>query len=1030
MENLFRLMLTRPPVNKHPEVPELSLTQDSGYQRSVRAAIAAGEGRGGIERVSTAYAASADFVGDADAAPLAAELHALADRLDALQATAAPLTWEVVGDQVKEVFGKTPRAVVSSGQYTASVRRLRDSLLAIKILQELHPRPLETLVRQLRTAELIADVVASTDAPVGSRPRIRRRRRRPISLPIDLGLTSRLSTSDAAEELRKKRQELEAERAGRISDLLDRHELLRTAMAELAALESSHFRVSDRSASEATTPPAPVTLTAAATSAASHTQALRAQQAAPEPGPQATVGGLDASFARLAHTLVEAPAVALPGRSAFRPPDLSAVGFILTVDAGASLTPATRAALTDRGLDVTSMPLDRLTTRLNDELSQVVTQLEKTAGHPERRSWLRVGDALVSLTQPVTSGWGELGTGGLDSFPHLPFPGSVPQTKGAVATAGVADLLLVKQQLTGYEAVDVAHIENVLRGERKLREHTRREESEITTFTERETSTSEEHELETTDRFEMTREASQTIKEDVALKAGLTISGSYGPVVEFSASAEGSVSRSKEEATKSATTFSQDVTERSSRKIAERVLQRTTVRTLTETIEKNSHELDNVSGPGHVSGVYQWVNKVYEARLYNYGLRAMFDFMVPEPAAFLVAALDQAHSSAQSLEKPPDFTLLPSQLNESNYQYWVKKCGATDVAPPPELYRTKSADMNKSGGDSKTNYNHSVQITIDDGYRAVFGSVGMVGNQWEPDHTLDIVLGRRTQRLEAGEWLWTTTLDDEQDSIPLALDSFHLSQVAVAVEVKCQRTDRALEKWRLETHAKLETAHKALVADYEEKLAALKLQAGVAIRGRNPAANDQMIRRELRKNCISILTDQHFDLFDAIETAPASGLPQIDVSEAAAEGAYVRFFEQAFEWEHISWVTYPYFWGRKDQWEERLGYDDPDPAFTDFLQAGFCRVTVPARPGFEGAIDHFLTFGEIWNGGPLPAISSPLYLPIADEIAERLSRPGTEVPQGDPWTVRVPTNLVKLRADDQLPRWVKNAAGEWVEAGA
>jgi hypothetical protein len=39
------------------------------------------------------------------------------------------------------------------------------------------------------------------------------------------------------------------------------------------------------------------------------------------------------------------------------------------------------------------------------------------------------------------------------------------------------------------------------------------------------------------------------------------------------------------------------------------------------------------------------------------------------------------------------------------------------------------------------------------------------------------------------------------------------------------------------------------------------------------------------------------------------------------------------------------------------------------------------------------------------------------------------VAQGDPWPVRVPTNLVKLRADDDLPRWEKNAAGEWVEVG-
>jgi len=48
-------------------------------------------------------------------------------------------------------------------------------------------------------------------------------------------------------------------------------------------------------------------------------------------------------------------------------------------------------------------------------------------------------------------------------------------------------------------------------------------------------------------------------------------------------------------------------------------------------------------------------------------------------------------------------------------------------------------------------------------------------------------------------------------------------------------------------------------------------------------------------------------------------------------------------------------------------------------------------------------------------------------IAEQLDRPGDEVPQGDPWEVRVPTNLVKLRADDQLPNWEKDAEGNWTE---
>jgi hypothetical protein len=1034
MENLFRLMLVRPPVSQDPEQTSIELDQESAYQEALRAAVAAGAGRQAIEAASAEFAASDDFVKGVDQAPLARELDELADALDTLEAS-GPVTWQKIKTTIQDVFGSPAADVVDGEPYRETVRRLRDSLIAIKVLQELHGSPIERLTRQLRTAELIADVAA--DRKPGQPAR---RRRRSLRLPVELGLTSRLSTRDAQKELEEQREELLERRQTRIGELLEEHEVLRAAVTELASLGSAHFRASEIIESPATRSPEVTQLTTAISSAATYTQVLRERHVGGEPDPDLGGSGepeanvrafaqVSTPFAELAQTLVQAPDVVLAARAGFQPIDLSEVGFVLKPTAADKLSPATQSVLKTRGISLATTPLDKVTGQLQGDLAAVVSELEAVAGHPEKRSFLRLGDALIAVSTPITAGWGALGTGGVLGYPTLPMTGSVPNTKGAVAPAGIADLLLVKQQLTGYEAVDVAHVENVLKGELKSREHTRREESETIALIETETSTSEEHELETTDRFEMTRETSETIKEDVALKAGLSISGSYGPTVEFAASAEGSFSRSKEEATKAASTFSQDVTERSSRKIAERVLRRTTVRTLTETIEKNVHELNNTIGTGHISGVYQWVSKVYQAQMFNYGLRMMFDFMVPEPAAFLIGALDQAHSSALTLTKPPDFTLTPSQITESNYPYWVKVCGATDVAPPPELYRTKSADFKGGGGDSKTNYNHSGQIAIDDGYRAVFGSVGVVRNVWEPDHSLDVVLGRRTQRMGDGNWLWTTTLDDERDSIPLALDSFHCSQVAVGIEVKCQRTDRALEKWRIETYAKLRTAHQAQVADYEEKLAQLKLQAGVAIRGRNPATNQVMIRRELQKNCLSILTDQHFDLFDAVVDSAVNGLPQIDVAEAAAEGAYVRFFEQAFEWEHMSWITYPYFWGSKDQWDERLGYDDPDPAFVDFLQAGFCRVSVPARPGFEGAIDHFLTFGEIWNGGPLPTISSPLYLPIADEIAERLDRPGDEVAQGEPWTVRVPTNLVKLRADDELPRWQQNAAGEWVEVG-
>lgn len=1059
MENLFRLMLVRPAVGQDPESPSIDLTQESTYQTALREVVEQGGGREGAEAVTTVYVNGPAYLSDPADNPLADQLAALAQRLDKIEAEEESCS--DLAQIICEIFGASPDEVIATEAFGATLERLRDSLMAIKLLQQEHARPIEELTRQLRTMEVVGKAAADECFPETC-DQLHRWRRRSLRLPLALGLGSRLSTREAEKQLREQRQAAVEERREQVTGLLDRHGRLRAALDELGALESHHFRVSALVDSEAVLPPATLRLESALASESTYVHNLRARNlhktepdgpigeavvaaegaatadgTATVTGPPTTNGtsGTNGSLAdepepsvQLAAALLGSRPAVLPGRATFTAPDLSETGFGLKSTAVQALSEPTRALLAERNVDLTAAPLDRVTERLSLELASTVGELEQLAGHPVKRSFVRIGDALVSVATPLTTGWGIIGTGGVLPFPLFELDGRIPHTKGEVAPAGVADLLVVRQQLTGYEGADVAHIENVLRGERKLREHSRRQETEVITVSETEVTTSDERELETTDRFEMTREASETIKEDVALKAGLNITGKYGPVVEFSASAEGSFQRSKEEATKSATTFSQDVTERSSRKIAERVLERTTRRTTTETIEKNTHELNNVGSAEHVAGVYQWVNKVYRAQMFNYGLRAMFDFMVPEPAAFLVAAMQQARSAAIELQQPPAFTLTPSQITESNYQYWVKQCGATDVVPPPELYRTKSADFKAGGGDKAANYNHSGQIAIDDGYRAVYGSVGVVRNVWSNDHSVDVVLGGRTQRMGDGNWRWFTTLDDERDSIPFAIDSFHCSQVAVAIEVKCQRTDRALEKWRLETHAKLTTAHAARVADYEEKLAALKMQAGIEIRGTNPASNLVTIRNELKKNAISILTDQHFDLFNSIDASPTSGLPQMDVLEAAGEGPYVRFFEQAFEWEHMTWVTYPYFWGRKDQWDERIAYTDPDPVFNEFLQAGFCRVSVPARPGFEGAIDHFLTFGETWNGGPLPSISSPLYLPIADEIAERLDRPGQEVPQGDHWTVRVPTTLVHLRADDQLPHWERNEDGDWVEA--
>jgi hypothetical protein len=1035
VENLFRLLLNRPAVTQDESAPSIPLAQNTAFQRALEQAQQNKDPRKALKRIARQFVASPGFVGDPTSLPLANQLKALAADLDALEPKENVGNGEVAA-AIKNRMGKTPSDLVADHSLEAPLASLKDSILAIKQLPEEHRRPIEALTRQLKDLEVILKVAADSKFPETGAA-LRRWRRRSMMLPSAADLRSSLSTLDRMAELEKQRQKEEEQKRKDAETKLDLYRRLNAAIQELTSLGSDQFQVTPQKPDAGFLPPAQFRATQIVTQELTRHEevttlnlqrlkvAIENKQDFQRPAEVSVAAALTSDFS----SGQPMPLGLVAGKGPFTPIAAAEAGFRLRATAQQALSAATLELLKQHGLNVSSSPLDTIVETLHAEALSLANELDSLLGRPVQRSFKRIGDTVVLISSPLASVWnnlviaGDLGTSALP----LPLNMSVPTSHGNLAPAGIADLLVVKQQLVRYEGADVAHIENVLKGESKTREHSTRRETEELTFRETETTKTEERELESTTRFEMTRETSATIKEDAALKAGLTLSGKYGPAVDFSASAEGSVSRSKEEATKTAASFSQDVTERSANKITERVLERASLRVTNEVIEKNTHSLDNTSGGGHISGVYQWVNKVYQAQMFNYGIRMMYDFMVPEPAAFLISSLQSAHAHAVELQKPVPFTLRPDQITEDNYYGWVQQYGAGDVQPPPEIYKTKSLDFKGGGGEKGTNYQHSGQLQIDEGYKAVHGTVVALKNIWDSSATVDVALGTRPHRFPLGDWVWQTDLDGERDSIPFALDTMQVSEVEVAVEVKCRRTDRATLKWQLETHAKLTSAYKARLSEYEEKVAKLELQAGVAIRGRNPLLNLDLMNDELKKHCITILTEQHFDLFDAIQTG-AYNVPQINLLENAAEGPYVRFFEQAFEWEQMTWLTYPYFWGRKSQWAERIAYEDVDPVFTQFLKAGYCRVVVPVRPGFEGAIDHFMTYGEIWNGGPLPTISNPLYLPIADEIAERLDRPGDEVPQGDPWLVRVPTTLVHLRADDKLPSWHQDANGEWVEA--
>jgi len=106
--------------------------------------------------------------------------------------------------------------------------------------------------------------------------------------------------------------------------------------------------------------------------------------------------------------------------------------------------------------------------------------------------------------------------------------------------------------------------------------------------------------------------------------------------------------------------------------------------------------------------------------------------------------------------------------------------------------------------------------------------------------------------------------------------------------------------------------------------------------------------------------------------------------------------------------------------------------------AGYARVLLPVRNGYEDSINFYMLTGRPWMGGSLPSIcdrtQNPLYMSIMEEQKKQNYALGDEIFYGDSWEFRVPTAISKLRKEkpesrknDKLPEWeLKDPKEKWI----
>jgi hypothetical protein len=249
----------------------------------------------------------------------------------------------------------------------------------------------------------------------------------------------------------------------------------------------------------------------------------------------------------------------------------------------------------------------------------------------------------------------------------------------------------------------------------------------------------------------------------------------------------------------------------------------------------------------------------------------------------------------------------------------------------------------------------------------------------------------------------------------------------VGVSAWLKRTAEAFEQWQIATYNAIMTAYRLAKEEYDRRVKEAATSDAVPISIRSDVEYRTVEQAELKRASLELLTDQHFDSFGAISMP--NKIPTINNSTALAEGPIVRFFEHAFEWNNIVYTFYPYFWGRKEVWPEKLGSGDNDPVFAKFLSAGYARVVVPVRRGYESHISLYLATGVMFPDGEAPQIGDAEYLSIIDEIKENEAAISNSpeqagVAEGTPWKIVLPTGLVCLDPDGKLPSWEVRPPGK------
>jgi hypothetical protein len=411
--------------------------------------------------------------------------------------------------------------------------------------------------------------------------------------------------------------------------------------------------------------------------------------------------------------------------------------------------------------------------------------------------------------------------------------------------------------------------------------------------------------------------------------------------------------------------------------------------------------------------------------LFRYGIRLTYDIAIPTPGVRLWAQYERIAEIEQTLRTPLQFGLKPSDLNEGNYRDEALKVRAVvDDMPPLVINTSYYGDIPvRSHDDAEANtFFGRVEFDVPQGY-TIFTPFLTASISWWADapqvfKVLNAEAGQpdTIPRTPTNPVTVTSSLPNHvglTGHIVVEYVYYGVNSGFIQVDVEYERTAAWYEAWQRTVWGQIRAAAEA--RDQEEKarlqeerdrlwrllydkdtLTLRRLEREELVRlvlqwllgPTDPALADATVDQVIQQ---LLANEESFRLATRPPLLPTlDNIGPIGWYRSLLFGEFVKFVHQAVEWENLLYFLYPYFWGSELVGRDKMLFQHPDAEHDRFLRAGYARVVLTIRPGFEEDFTRLVETGSL--GEPY---TSP-YMPIAQEIENFARTNYAGVPPANP----------------------------------